>query len=145
MRKFYILSQTLVYIDPLKFIHVIDRGEQVMIFTIVNIVESPNLQTTHTWNFLTFGCGYPYNFFLLSINLVYTLSQHFWDIQYTFFSYFFPVIKKSFTNHSEIIFGYHWLKKNWCVFQLTIEEVGFHLLPVSKIVWSLKVKKKFLS
>ena len=43
-----ILSQTLVYIDPLKLIHVIYRGEQVMIFTIANIVESPKLQTTHT-------------------------------------------------------------------------------------------------
>ena len=35
-----------------------------------------------SWLFQTFGCGYPYDFFL---NFVYTLWQHFWDTQYKFF------------------------------------------------------------
>ena len=37
-----------------------------------------NLQTTHTWNFLTYPTGFPYQFFVLQ-KLTLPLSQHFWD------------------------------------------------------------------
>ena len=79
--------------------------------TTVFALSSKNLQTTHTWNSLTFPNFWfriPLWFFFLQNFFVYSLWQHCCDTQYKNIFLFFALIKKFFLQPLvEIFFRHH--------------------------------------